>query len=145
MNDQPKRNPYRPGGARVDSPKEKARANRPVGLIIAAGLEAWTALYTAWTAPGTLEEFREIFKGFGKELSLATKSALGMSWLWWLFAAAAIAQFVWVLAYATDDPTEAQKRRLKTSIWIFGAVFGAAIGWAAYGLYSEVFKLGAAV
>jgi len=143
MNDQPKRNPYRPGGDRVDSPKGSVKAKRPVGLIIAAGLETWTAVYTALTGPGALEDIREAFKGLGTELPPETRSLVGTPALWWTFAAVGVANLIWIVA--SPQPTAAEKRNMKWSVWIFGVVLGVFIGWSAYRLYSMIFKLGAVV
>jgi len=114
-----------------------------VGLIIAAGLEAWTAVYTAVTGPGALEDIREAFKGLGTELPPETRSLVGTPGLWWTFAAVAVANLIWIVA--SPLPTATEKRNMKRSVWIFGVVFGVFIGWSAYRLYSVIFKLGTVI
>lgn len=136
MDETPRRNPYRPGTGRTSAAR---KSTRPIGLIIAAVLEAWTALYAALTAPGTADQFRELFKGFGTEMPPATKAVLDAPGVCWFFAIAAVAQLCWVLSRV--DPTPAQRRRMKLSLWVFGVVFGIAMGWAMYGIYSAIFKL----
>ena len=139
MNDAQNPNPYRPTSrvTRASAPR------RPVGLLIAAVLEAWTLVYTAITAPGTLAQYREMFAGFGAHAPTATKSALAASGFCWLFAALAVAQLAWIVS--RKQPSAAEKQRMKMSLWSLGVVFGVVIGWAIYGLYTAIFKLGAVV
>lgn len=122
----------------------RAAANkRPVGLLVAAVIEAWTAGYTAVTAPGTIKEFRSLFAGFGADLPGATKLLIATPYLWYPFALAAIGLLVWIGVRAL--PTEIEKRRMKTALWILGIAFGLTIAWAAVALYVPIFKLGSVV
>lgn len=139
MNDRPKPNPYRP---RTRAPGA-GTAQRPVGLLIAAVLEAWTLLYTAITAPGTLSRYREMLAGFGADAPAATRSVLAAPGICWFFAALAVAQLAWIVL--RKQPSDAEKRRMKTSLWTLGAVFGVVIAWAIYGLYAALFALGKVV
>ena len=114
-----------------------------MGLLIAAIIEAWTAGYTAITAPSALGQFREVFAGFGADLSGSTRALVAMPYFWMPFAIVAIAMLIWI--GTKPRPTELEKRRMKLSLWIFGVVFGLSIGWAAIALYLPIFKLGSVV
>jgi hypothetical protein len=116
---------------------------RSLGLLVAAAIEAWTAAYTAFTAPSTLKNFRGLFAGFGAELPASTRALLDMPWLWFVFAFAAIALLVWIGVRAR--PTDVERRRMKRALWIFGIAFGLTTAWAAYALYVPLFRLGAVV
>lgn len=144
------RNPYGPGGERHDAAPRPSRSHRPapskrpVGLIIAAALQAWTSIYMAWSAKGSVTEIREAFAARGVELPGKMHLLFAIPWPWWTLAAVAVAQLVWVLAYSIDDPTPLQNRRMKTSLWTFGIVFGAVFGWATYELFAMIVRLSAA-
>jgi type II secretory pathway component PulF len=114
-----------------------------MGLLIAAVLEAWTAGYTAFTAPSTLKEFRSLFAGFGADLPGSTKALMAMPFLWMPFAFVAIAMLVWI--GARGQPSAIERRRMKLALWGFGILFGLTIAWAGVALYVPIFKLGAAV
>ena len=144
MDEPRERNPYGPGGERKPVTARRAPSNRPVGLMIAAGLQAWTAVYMAWSAKGSVQEIRAAFEARGVTLPGKIHVLFAIPWPWWLLAAVAVAQLVWILAWSTDDPTPVQKRRMKTSLWSFGIVFGAVFGWAVYELFAMIFRLGAA-
>jgi len=116
---------------------------RPLGLIVAAVIETWTAAYTAVTAPNTLTEYRSLFAGFGGELPGATKLLLAAPYLWLPFALVSIAILVWI--GRRDAPTDAERKRMRRVLWIFGAVFGLTVAWAGYALYLPLFKLSAVV
>jgi hypothetical protein len=135
------RNPYGPGSDRKVAPARRAPSKRPVGFMIAAGLQAWTAVYIAWSAKGSVREIRAAFEARGIALPDEIHLLFAVRWPWWLLAALAVAQLVWVLASSTDEPTPVQKRRMKTSLWIFGVAFGAVFGWAAYELFALVVRL----
>ena len=114
-----------------------------MGLLITAIIEAWTAGYTAITAPSALEQFREVFEGFGADLSASTRSLIAMPHFWMPFAFVAIALLIWI--GARPRPTELEQRRMKLALWIFGVLFGLSIGWAAVALYLPIIKLGTVV
>ena len=114
-----------------------------MGLLIAAIIEAWTAGYTAITAPSTLESYRSLFAGFGGDVSGSTKALLAMPWLWMPFAFVAIGLLIWIGVKA--QPTDIEKRRMKLALWIFGISFGAMVAWAGIALYVPLFRLGSVV
>ena len=144
MNESPRHNPYRAGKPRTLGDLRRANAGkRPAGLLIAAIIEAWTAGYTAITAPSTLKEFRSLFAGFGADLPGSTKALLAMPFLWMPFALVAIGILIWI--GVTAQPSEAEKRRMKLALWILGIAFGLTIAWAAFALYVPIFKLGSVV
>jgi hypothetical protein len=137
-------NPYRPGKARVSADAGTSPDNkRPAGLLIAAILEAWTAGYTAWTAPSTLREFKKLFEGFGAGLPSATKVLLAAPQIWSAFSLLGLALLVWIAVRA--QPDAAERRKMKLSLWIFGVLFGLTVAWAAFALYVPIFKLGSVV
>ena len=141
--DSPEPNPYRATPRTVGDARLANAAKRPAGLLIAAIIEAWTAAYTAITAPATLAEFGELFKGFGADLPVSTRALVAMPWFWMPFAVVAIGLLIWIGVKAR--PTDVEKRRMKRALWIFGIVFGLSIGWAAIALYLPIFRLGAVV
>jgi hypothetical protein len=141
MNATPDGSDFDPDRRRIVTHKRAPASNRPVGLMIAAGLEAWTAVYTAWTARGTARALRAAFSERGVHLPAGMHSAFEFPWIWWLFAGLAVAQLLGIHSVATDEPTEAERRRMKSSLWIFGVTFAAALGWGLYGLYSMIFQV----
>lgn len=144
MGESPRQNPYRASKPRTVGDLRRADAGkRPVGLLIAAVIEAWTAGYVAFTAPSTLQEFRSLFAGFGADLPGSTKALLALPFLWMPFAVTAIGLMIWIGVRA--QPTEIEKRRMQRALWIFGIAFGVSIAWAAFALYVPIFKLGAVV
>jgi hypothetical protein len=138
------RNPYRTGKARVggDSATSPDDA-RPARLLIAAILEAWTAGYTAWTAPSTLREFKGLFEGFGADLPAPTRALLAAPHLWFAFSILGLALLIWIAVRARPDAAE--RRKMKLALWIVGVLFGLSIAWAAFALYVPIFKLGSVV
>lgn len=87
MSESPRHNPYRAGKPRTLGDLRRANAGkRPAGPLIAAIIEAWVAGYTAFTAPSTLREFRDVFAGFGADLGGSTQALLAMPFLWMPFA-----------------------------------------------------------
>ena len=137
-------NPYREAKPRTLGDVRRANAHkRPMGLLIAAIIEAWTAGYTAITAPSTLEQFRGLFAGFGADLPGSTHALIAMPWFWMPFAFVAIALLIWI--GAKPQPTDIEKRRMKLSLWIFGVLFGLSIAWAAIAIYLPLFRLGSVV
>jgi hypothetical protein len=144
MDDAPQPNPYRTDKPRTVGDVRRAQAGkRPMGLLIAAGLEAWTAAYTAVTAPSTLERYREMFAGFGAQLPVATRALFDMPWLWYPYALIGIALLVWIGVRA--QPTDVERRHMRRALWLFGIAFGVMIAWAAYALWVPIFRLGAVV
>ena len=140
----PRPNPYREAKPRTVGDVRRANAGkRPMGLLIAAIIEAWTAGYTAITAPSTLEQFRKLFAGFGADLPGSTHALLAMPWFWMPFALVAIALLIWI--GTRPQPTDAEKRRMKLALWTFGVVFGLSIAWAAIAIYLPIFRLGSVV
>jgi hypothetical protein len=138
------RNPYRPGKARVDGGSTTSLDNkRPAGFLIAAILEAWTAGYTAWTAPSTLREFKKLFEGFGAGLPGPTQALLAAPHFWAPFSILGLALLIWIAVRA--HPDAAERRKMKLALWIFGVLFGLSIAWAAFALYVPIFKLGSVV
>jgi len=140
----PPGNLYDPDKARARVPRRPVKPDgRPMGLLIAAILEAWTSGYTAVTAPSTLREFKNLFAGFGGDLPGLTQTLLAMNWLWFPFALVAIAMLIWIGVRA--KPSDAERRRMKLALWIFGVLFGISIAWAAVAIYIPIFKLSSAV
>lgn len=126
-------------GNPATSPDDK----RPPAFLIVAILEAWTAGYTAWTAPATLREFGKLFEGFGAGLPASTKALLAAPQLWSGFAILGLALLLWIGVRAR--PNAAERRKMKLALWIFGGLFGLSIAWAAFALYVPIFKLGSVV
>jgi type II secretory pathway component PulF len=143
VDETPRPNPYRPAEPRTADLRRSSTGKRPVGLLIAAVIEAWMAGYTAFTAPSTLEEFRAMFVSFGADLPGSTKALLATPWLWMPFAFVAIGILIWIGVKAR--PTDAEKDRMHLALWIFGIAFGASVAWAAFALYVPIFELGSAV
>jgi len=140
----PQGNPYRATKPRTVGDVRRADAGkRPMGLLIAALIEAWTAGYAATTAPSTIKGFREMFASFGADLPGSTQALLAMPFLWIPFALIAIGLLVWIGVKA--QPTDVEKRRMKFALWIFGVAFAVTAGWAAIALYLPIFKLGSVV
>jgi type II secretory pathway component PulF len=123
----------------VGDARRSNAGKRPMGLLIAAIIEAWTAGYTAITAPSTLRQFRELFAGFGADLSGSTTALVAMPYFWMPFALVAIGLLVWIGVKA--QPTDIERRRMKLALWIFGIVFGLSIAWAAIAIYLPLFRL----
>jgi hypothetical protein len=142
--DNPPASPCRAAKPRTVGDLRRSNASqRPIGLLIAAVIEAWTAGYVALTAPSTLEEFRSLFAGFGADLPGSTHMLLAMPFFWMPFAFAAIGMLIWIGVKA--QPTDVEKRRMKLALWIFGIAFGLSIAWAAFAIYVPIFELGKVV
>ena len=116
---------------------------RPIGLMITALIVACAATVTAMRTPATLRQYRAMFTEFGADLETPTRIVLATPWAWWLFALGAIVLAVWVIA--RPHVTRAQYRNMKLAVRTFTVIFGLAIAFAVYALYSPIFKLGAAV
>lgn len=112
-------------------------------MLIAAGIEAFTALCFAFSAPATIAQFEELFKGFGADLDASTRFFLSARSLWWLFALVALGIAIWIVA--RTSPGDGERRRMKYALWVFGVVFGLTVAWAIYAMYAPIFELGAAV
>lgn len=118
-------------------------AKRPLGLLVAAGIEAWTSSYAAVTSPTTFKSFRNLFASFGGELSGSTRLLLAMPYVWFPFAFVGVGLLVWIGVNA--QPNDIERRRMKRALWIFGLAFGLSVAWAATALYLPLFRLGAVV
>jgi hypothetical protein len=137
-------NPYRrTRRAANDDAADGDTVARPTGLMIAAILEGWTALYAAYSAPETLREFAVLFKGFGADLPKATKLILAAPYAWWPLAVIGIAMAIWIIARPRITPAE--HRRMKIAVRVYGVVLGIAFAFGAYAIYLPLFKLGAVV
>jgi len=138
------RNPYRPTirPAKEQVPDGDTIA-RPAGLMIAAILEGWTALYAAYNAPETLRQFAVLFKGFGADLPGATKLILSAPYAWWPLAVVGVALAIWIIARPRITPAE--HRRMKLAVRVLGALLAIAFGFGLYAIYVPIFKLGAVV
>ena len=122
----------------------RATANkRPIGLLITAVIEAWTAGYVAFTAPSTLKAYGSLYEGFGANLPGSTNALLAMPFFWMPFAFVAIGMLIWIGVRA--QPTEIEKRRMKLTLWLFGVAFGLSIAWAAFAIYLPIFKLNSVI
>jgi hypothetical protein len=133
-------NPYRPAIRPVKEPvPEGDTFARPTGLMIAAILEGWTALYAAYSAPETLRQFAVLFKGFGDDLPGATKLILAAPYAWWPLAVIGIAMAIWIIARPRITPAE--HRRMKLAVCAYGALLAIAFGFGAYAIYVPIFKL----
>jgi hypothetical protein len=116
---------------------------RSLGMLaVAAVLAAITALL-AIRMPRALESFRGLFQGFGVEVSAVTKLAIRSGPVWWLFAIASVAVFVWVAA--RSQPSVVEYRRMKIAVRTVITLTVLAYGFAAAVLYGPIFKLGAVV
>jgi hypothetical protein len=135
--------PYQKKPARVDSPPGADSIKRPIGLLIAAVIECWTALLVSWRLPGAVKELEALFKGFGADLPAATKFALASEPLWYLVAAVGLAQLLWIVW--RPRISRADDRRMKLSVRLYGVLLGLLIACTVFGVYAPIFKLGAVV
>ena len=120
------------------------RIERPTWLVISSSLAAFISLTAAIRAPGTLRQFRELFKGFGADLPWISQAVLDCGgWAWWLLAVPGIGIAAWVMSrsYVTPD----QRRIMKITVRSYSLAVWTTVALFTWGLYAPIFKLGAVV
>ena len=143
MKSAPDRNPYEVTRADVSSAERSAEVRRPTGLLIHAIINSCVSLLAAFAAGSVLRNFREMFAGFGAQVSAATQFVLVSAWLWRGLGLGGAALVIWV--FRKPDPNGKELRRLKLAVRAFTVVFGLLLAFALYALYSAIFRLGAVV
>ena len=120
------------------------RIERPTWLVISSSLAAFISLTAAIRAPGTLRQFRELFKGFGADLPWISQFVLDCGdWAWWLLAIPGVGIAAWVMSrsYVTPD----QRRTMKITVRSYSLAVWTTVALFTWGLYAPIFKLGAVV
>jgi len=123
---------------RDDGPRPRSR-----GVLIAAAIEAFAGLIAGAVAPSTIDNFNEVFKGFGADLPALTGFFVATSRGWWTFTIAGIAMLAWIIQ--RPETTALEQRRQKLAVIAFASVFGIVCALAFYSLYLPIFKLGSVV
>jgi hypothetical protein len=116
---------------------------RSLGMLVVATLWAAFTLLLAMRLPRALKSFRNMFESFGTDIPTVTNFVIDTGPLWWLFAIASFAVFVWAAARA--QPGVVEYRRMKVALCTVIAVTVLAYGFAALALYTPIFKMGAVV
>jgi type II secretory pathway component PulF len=119
---------------------ENPEIDRPLGILVRAGILACVGLGIAINAPSALHDFREFFAVYGAQLTLATRVVLASAFAWWLLALAGIALAFWIGRRNRVTPDELRKMKLLLSI--YSAVLGVAVGFAVIAIYIPIFQLG---
>jgi hypothetical protein len=136
-------NPYEPPAARVSREDSGDVVVRPRGLAIAAIAVAAVTLISAAIAPAQLKTFRELYSGFGAELSWLSQVALEGVWIWSLLAVAAIGIATWIASVRLG--TRATLRRMWLALSALAALFVVVFLVTLLALYLPIFRLGAVV
>jgi hypothetical protein len=133
-------NPYAVTKRDVSSRELNERVPRPLGLLITAVINVVATALVSIFGPSVVEEYREVLKGFGSDVSMTTRNLLGSAWLWWALTVGALAMAVWV-AKASTIPQQ-ELRSMKIRVRAFTLLVGLLIALSMYSLYSSVLKVG---
>jgi hypothetical protein len=112
-------------------------------MLIVAAICAVFTVTLAMRLPIALKQFADLFKSFGVEIHAATKFVLGTGPVWWVFAAASVAVFIWVAV--RGQPGIVEHRRMKIALRTVIVATVLAYGCAAIAIYSPMFRMGAVV
>jgi hypothetical protein len=131
-----------PVATRVRSTPSPTRPRSTTVFAVSAALAVFT-VYAAVRTPGLMDQFRELFRGFGAPLSPLTRFVLDAPNFWWVIALPAVAVFIWIAF--KPQVTAVERERMKLAV-IGVMLFGAAVyGLVAFALYSPIFELGRVV
>jgi type II secretory pathway component PulF len=120
------------------------RMERPTWLVVSSSIASLISLTAAVRAPTTLERFRELFRGFGADLSWISQAVLDYGdWIWWVIALPGVAVTAWVISRPHVTPDE--RRTMKIVVRSYSLVVWTALALFMWGLYAPIFKLGAVV
>jgi hypothetical protein len=116
---------------------------RPRALLVAAALIAVTTTYIAMRMPAAVRNFQAMFKELGITPISSTQLVFRIPDIWWLFALASIASLVWIAT--RSRVTAAEKRNMKTAMIVTVTLTALMYGFAAFAIYTPLFKIGATV
>ena len=116
---------------------------RPRALLVTATLIAVTTTYLAMRMPAGIRNFQAMFKDLGIAPNSNTELVFGFPDTWWLFALASIASLVWIAT--RSQVTAAQKRNMKMALIVTVSLTALMYGFAAFAIYTPLFKIGATV
>ncbi len=136
-------NPYKPPAAPVTPRDPDGFGTRTRTLKFLAVAVAGAATLTAGLAPAVLNSFREIYAGFGAELPLLSRIALGSMWIWTLLAVASIGVAVWI--GLTDSAPRATLLRMRLAVVLLAVAVVVFFLVTLISLYLPIFSLGAVV
>ena len=136
-------NPYRPPAAPVTSRDVDELRPRSRGLKYLAIALAAISLLTAGLAPAALNSFRQIFEGFGAELPLLSRIAVGGLWIWTALAAVAIGIAFWI--GRTERASGATLMRMRIALGLLIVAVIAFFTVSVIALYLPIFRLGEVV
>jgi hypothetical protein len=136
-------NPYAVTRRDVSSRELSERVPRPLGVLITAVINVIAPALVSIFGPSVVEQYRELLKGFGSDVSMATSSLLGSPWLWWALTVGALAMVVWV-AKASAIPQQ-ELRSMKIRVRLFTLLIGLLIAFSIFSLYASVIKVGEVV
>jgi len=138
-----KRNPYGASARDVGSLEMSESVPRPLGVLIHSVVVACVSLLAAFAAGSVLDSFRELYQGFGADISASTRFIVGSAWMWGVLGACGLGLAAWVIAKSVV--TRSVLRTMKRVMRAFTLVFGLAIAFTIYALYAPIFALGTAV
>ena len=116
---------------------------RPRALLVTATLIAVTTTYLAMRMPAGIRNFQAMFKDLGIAPIASTQLLFRVPDVWWLFALASIASLAWIATRSQVTSTE--KRNMKMALIVTVTLTALMYGFAAFALYTPLFKIGATV
>jgi glucan phosphoethanolaminetransferase (alkaline phosphatase superfamily) len=127
----------------METNKPAELIERPRSLLIAATVIAVTTTLFAGRMPAAMENFRSMFQAMGIAPSRNAELVFSLRHIWWLFALASIALLVWIARRSRI--TAADKVNMKVALIATVAVTALMYAFAAFAIYTPLFKLGATV
>jgi hypothetical protein len=116
---------------------------RPTSLLAAATVVAVTTTLLAARMPAAMKNFQAMFKDLGMTPTSSAELVFSVRWIWWLFALASISLWVWIAKRSTV--TAADKWNMKMALIATVALTALMYAFAAFAIYTPLFKLDATV
>jgi hypothetical protein len=126
---------------KIDEPAELLP--RPTSLLVVATIAAVTTTALATRMPRAMQNFQSMFKDLGVEPGRSAEWVFSLREIWWLFALASIALWIWLAK--RSQVTAAEKSKMKMALIVTVALTALMYGFAAFAIYTPLFRLGATV
>jgi hypothetical protein len=123
------------------NPPQDLVIDRPLLLLAVAVANAFATVYMALRLPSTMRTFRETFAALGTAIDPATRFVLSIPNVWWAFAIAAVAVATWIILRPRATHADYRSMRMVLSAVITATLL--AFGFAAFAIYSPLFRLSA--
>lgn len=124
-------------------PDDGDEVPRSLALLAVATVTVVVTIYLAMRMPLAMESFRGLFAGFGVKPPWAAALVIGFPGIWWVFAIASVAVFLWILK--ASRPKRIEHGRMKLALRTVITLAVAGYVFAAIAIYMPIFKLGAVV